>query len=73
MIGKLAEENLALQKSVFDKDAGIMRLKEERKAMKMKHEKEMKIRDSSELWLACLVCCSAVLYGVVALMVRGFV
>ncbi|XP_044401173.1 uncharacterized protein [Triticum aestivum] len=73
VIGKLAEENLALQKTVFAKDAKIMRLKVDRKAMNMKHKKEMKSRDSRELWLASLVCCSVVLYGVVALMIRGFV
>ena len=73
VIGKLAEENVALQKFVFDKDAEIMRLKEERKAMIMKHKKEIRTRDRREIWLACLVCCSALLYGVVALVIRGFV
>ena len=73
VIGKLAEENVALQKFVFDKDAEIMRLKEERKAMIMKHKKEIRSRDRREIWLACLVCCSALLYGVVALVIRGFV
>ena len=73
MIGKLVEENVALQKFVFDKDAEIMRLKEERKAMIMKHKKEIRTRDMREIWLACLVCCSALLYGVVALVIRGFV
>ncbi|XBJ16585.1 hypothetical protein VPH35_008182 [Triticum aestivum] len=73
VIGKLAEENVALQKFVFDKDAEIMRLREERKAMIMKHKKEIRTRDRREIWLACLVCCSALLYGVVALVIRGFV
>ncbi|XBI20956.1 hypothetical protein VPH35_062147 [Triticum aestivum] len=73
VIGKLAEENVALQKFVFDKDAEIMRLKEERKAMIMKHKKESRTRDRREIWLACLVCCSALLFGVVALVIRGFV
>ncbi|KAM3240919.1 hypothetical protein ACQJBY_054137 [Aegilops geniculata] len=73
VIGKLAEENVALQKFVFDKDAEIMRLKEERKAMIMKHKKEIRTRGRREIWLACLVCCSALLYGVVALVIRGFV
>ena len=45
VIGKLAEENVALQKFVFDKDAEIMRLKEERKAMIMKHKKEIRTRE----------------------------
>ena len=66
VIGKLAEEDVALQKFVFDKDVGIMRLKEERKAMIMKHKKEIRTRDRREIWLACLVCFSALLYGVVA-------
>ncbi|VAH74147.1 unnamed protein product [Triticum turgidum subsp. durum] len=73
VIGKLAEENVALQKFVFDKDAEIMRLKEERKAMIMKHKKEIRTRDRREIWLSCLVCYSALLYGVVALVIRGFV
>ena len=73
MIGKLAEENVALQKFVFDKDAEIMRLKEERKAMIMKHKKEIRTRGRREILLACLVCCSALLCGVVALVIRGFV
>ncbi|XP_044318483.1 uncharacterized protein [Triticum aestivum] len=49
VIGKLAEENVALQKFVFDKDAEIMRLKEERKAMIMKHQKEIRTRDRREI------------------------
>ncbi|XBH73941.1 hypothetical protein VPH35_100978 [Triticum aestivum] len=73
VIGKLAEENVALQNFVFDKDAEIMRLNEERKAMIMKHKKESGTRDRREIWLACLVCCSALLFGVVALVIRGFV
>ena len=73
MIGKLAEENVALQKFVFDKDAEIMRFKEERKTMIMKHKKEIRTRDRREIWLARLVYCSALLYGVAALVIRGFV
>ncbi|XBJ10008.1 hypothetical protein VPH35_014968 [Triticum aestivum] len=73
VIGKLAEENVSLQKSVFDKDAEIVSLKAERKAIKMNQKKKLKSKDSRDIWLACLVCCSAVLYVVVSLMIRGFV
>ncbi|KAI4988978.1 hypothetical protein ZWY2020_036295 [Hordeum vulgare] len=58
VIGKLAEENLALQKCVFNKDAEIMRMKEERKGMNMKHKKEIKARASRELCIVCLFCSS---------------
>ncbi|KAI5004820.1 hypothetical protein ZWY2020_032063, partial [Hordeum vulgare] len=62
VIGKLVEENLALQK-----------ICEERQAMDMKHKKVIKTSDSRELCIVCLVCCSEVVYVVVALMIRGFV
>ncbi|KAF7103496.1 hypothetical protein CFC21_104483 [Triticum aestivum] len=73
VIGKLAQENVALQKFVFDKDAEIMRLKEESEAMIMKHKKEIRTRDRRKIWLTCLVCCSTLFNGVVALVIKGFV